>query len=140
MTLALECHVMTTLDTPATIRDLLEAVDSPWVRPNFDPVNMIGGLPDLYDTAGAMERMWEALGSHYTQSAHVKDIIARPEFVLHLDEVASGRGWLDLAAFFAICRRLGDGAALIVEHLPIDEVDDALQVVRDAAAEAGVTF
>ena len=138
--LALECHVMTTLDTPAAIRDIIEAVDSPWVRPNFDPVNMIGGLPDLYDTAGAMERMWEALGSHYTQSAHVKDIIARPDFVLHLDEVAPGQGWLDLAAFFAICQRLGEGAALIVEHLPVDQVDAALQVVREAASEAGVTL
>ena len=42
--LALECHVLTTLDTPEHMRDILEAVDSPYVRANLDPANFVGDL------------------------------------------------------------------------------------------------
>lgn len=137
---ALECHVMTTLSTPAAIKEILDAVDSPWIRANFDPVNMLGSLPEMYDNASVMERMWEVVGGHYACSAHIKDVVARAEFVLHIDEVAPGKGLLDLPTFFAVCQRLGDNPAVIVEHLPVDEVAQALEVVRDAATRAGVNF
>ncbi len=137
---ALECHVMTTLSTPTDIKEILDAVDSSWIRANFDPVNMLGSLPELYDNAGVMERMWEVVGGHYTSSAHIKDVVARAEFVLHIDEVAPGKGLLDLPTFFEVCQRLGENPAVIVEHLPVDEVEGALEVVRDAATKAGVNF
>lgn len=137
---ALECHVMTTLSTPTAIKEILDAVDSSWVRANFDPVNMLGSLPELYDNARVMEQMWEVVGGHYTSSAHIKDVIARAEFVLHIDEVAPGKGLLDMPTFFAVCQHLGDDPALIVEHLPADEVEGALEAVREAASKAGVTF
>lgn len=139
VTLALECHVLTTLDTPAQVRQVLEAVGSPWVRANFDPVNLIGDLTSLWDTTSAMKRMWEAVGPYYARSAHVKDVRAEPELVLHLTEVAPGLGELDLTTFFSICRRLGDGVAIIVEHLPAAEAAEALRRVARLADASGMT-
>ncbi|MDB5074504.1 MAG: hypothetical protein JWO42_683 [Chloroflexi bacterium] len=136
--LALECHVLTTLDTPEHIREVLEAVDSPWVRANFDPVNLIGDLTTLYDNGAAMSRMWQTLGPYYAASAHIKDIAVLPELVLHLAEVPPGEGLLDFKAFFDICRGLGDGATLIVEHLSVEQVGPAFTFVKDAARLHGV--
>ncbi|HEY8284710.1 MAG TPA: sugar phosphate isomerase/epimerase family protein [Chloroflexota bacterium] len=138
--LALECHVLTTLDSPAHIRAILEAVGSPWVRANFDPVNLIGDLPTLYGNAAAMLNMREELGPYYAPSAHIKDIAALPELVLHLAEAPPGEGLLDYAAFFEVCRVLGNGAALIVEHLNIEQLDPALAFVKAAARRHGIVL
>jgi sugar phosphate isomerase/epimerase len=138
VTLALECHALTTLDTPEHIRDVLAAVSSPWVRANFDPVNLIGDLATLYDNAAAMSRMGRMLGPYYAPSAHIKDIAVLPELVLHLAEAPPGEGLLDYAAFFDVCRGLGAGAALIVEHLEVEQLSGALAFVKDAARLHGV--
>ena len=50
--LALECHVTTALDTPEHIREIVQAVDSPWVRANFDPVNLLGDFGKVWHNAG----------------------------------------------------------------------------------------
>jgi sugar phosphate isomerase/epimerase len=131
--LALECHVLTTLDSPTHIRAVLQAVGSPWVRANFDPVNLIGDLPTLYDNAAAMRGMGEELSPYYAPSAHIKDIQVLPELVLHLAEVPPGEGILDYGAFFAVCQTLGNGAALIIEHLRTEQLDGALAFVKAAA-------
>ena len=136
--LALECHVLTTLDTAEHIQDILQAVDSPWVRVNFDPVNLIGDLSTLYANGDAMRRVATLLAPFYAPCAHVKDIAPQPELVLHLAEVPPGEGLLDYEAFFSICRQLGDGTALVVEHLPAEQTPQALDFVRQAATRYGI--
>jgi len=138
---ALECHLLTTLDSPDSIAEVLEAVDSPWIVANFDPVNLIGDLPTLYNSGEAVRRMWKGVGARWSRrSIHLKDIAVRPEFVLHLSEVPPGEGLLDYAAVFAICRELDEGAALIVEHLDDGQVPAALRFVRSQAVTCGVTI
>lgn len=138
--LALECHVLTTLDTPERIAAVIDAVGSEAVRANFDPVNLLGDLPSVYASGAAMRRMWEVLGPRYAPSAHVKDIAPRPGLVVHLDEVPPGEGLLDRTAFFEVCRGLGHDAALIVEHLPAGAVESALRFVAAEAQEAGISL
>lgn len=138
--LALECHVLTTLDTPEHIRAILDAVGSSWVRANFDPVNLLGDLPSLYQNGDFIRRTIAQLAPHYVACAHVKDIAPAPAFVLHLDEVPPGEGLLDFDAFFDACAALGDGAALVVEHLPAEQVPVALAFVRRGAARRGIVL
>jgi sugar phosphate isomerase/epimerase len=138
--LALECHVLTTLDTPEHIAEVVQAVDSPWVRVNFDPVNLLGDLPSLFANGEAIRRMAGVLAPYYAPSAHVKDILAQADLVLHLAEAPPGAGLLDYEAFFTVCRRLGSGASLVVEHLPAAQVPAALAFVRNAAAEHEIEF
>jgi sugar phosphate isomerase/epimerase len=138
--LALECHVTTALDTPAHIREVLEAVDSPWVRANFDPVNLLGSLDAVWDNASAMREMWDAIGVRYAPSAHVKDVRPDAELVVHISEAPPGQGALDLDVFFDVCQRLGEGAALIVEHLPRSEALAAISYVKLEAERRGHAF
>jgi sugar phosphate isomerase/epimerase len=138
--LALECHVTTALDTPEHIREVIQTVDSPWVRANFDPVNLLGDFSRVWANADAMRHMWRTLGECYTRSAHIKDVCADPELVVHISEAPPGKGLLDLDAFFEVVANLGEDTAVIVEHLPAGQALAALEYVKQAATARGFTF
>jgi sugar phosphate isomerase/epimerase len=137
---AMECHVTTALDTPEHIREVLDAVDSPWVVANFDPVNLLGSFQKVWSNGAEMRHMWETIGPRYAKSAHIKDVRADPELVVHISEAAPGQGQLDLDVFFEVCERLGDGTAVIVEHLPTDQTLAAIAYVKQAAIAREITF
>jgi sugar phosphate isomerase/epimerase len=138
--LALECHVTTALDTPEHIRDIVQAVESPWVRANFDPVNLLGDFSKVWHNAAAMRHMWQTLGRCYAKSAHIKDVRADPELVVHISEAAPGQGMLDLDAYFEVVSQLGEETAVIVEHLPADQALAAIAYVKQAGEQRGFTF
>ena len=138
--LALECHVTTALNTPEHIRDVLDAVNSPWVRANFDPVNLLGDFSAVWRNGDAMRHMWQILGGRYAKSAHIKDVVADPELVVHISEAAPGDGELDLEAYFEVVRQIGEDTAVIVEHLPADRALIAIDYVRDQIKNRGFTL
>jgi sugar phosphate isomerase/epimerase len=137
---SLEPQVMTTIGDVETILTVVEAVGHPALRVNFDPVNLLGTLPAVYASAAAIRAIGDRLGSVLAPSAHVKDIRPEPALVLHLEEVPPGEGFIDWAAYFAVCQGLGDGAALIVEHLEGDDVAGALVRVSQMARAHGIAF
>jgi len=138
--LALECHVTTALDTPEHIREVVQAVDSPWIRANFDPVNLLGDFSKVWANAEAMRHMWQILGGCYAKCADIKDVRADPELVVHISEAPPGQGMLDLDAFFEVIAHLGEDTAVMVEHLPADQALAAITYVKDAAEQRGFTF
>jgi len=138
--LSLEPHVQTTISDPDTIAAIAAAVDHPALRVNFDPVNLVGTLPEVFDAAAAIGRMGARMGSFLGPSAHVKDIRPLPELVLHLAEVSPGEGYVDWAAYFEVCRSLGEGAALIVEHLHGDAVEPAIAATIQLAQRHGIAL
>jgi sugar phosphate isomerase/epimerase len=140
VTLALECHVTTALDSPEHIREILDAVDSRYVRANFDPVNLLGDFQKVWSNGHAMRHMWKTLGTCYTKSAHIKDVVTDADFVVHISEAAPGEGFLDLDAYFEVCTQLGEDTAVIVEHLPADRARAAIDYVKQAAQQRGHTF
>lgn len=141
---ALECHVLTTLDTPEHIAEILAGVGSPWIKANFDPVNLIGGLGAAYDTAGAMRHMVELLRPYYVPVAHLKDVAVKVDgFPLQLEEVPPGRGLVDFDVLLELAAQLGESPTLVLEHLTAQQVEPALSYVNSAiarfeAARAGV--
>jgi sugar phosphate isomerase/epimerase len=138
--LALECHVTTALDTPEHIRDVLDSVGSSWVRANFDPVNLLGNFSAVWHNAEAMRHMWQTLDGRYAKSAHIKDVTADPELVVHISEAAPGDGLLDLDAYFEIVRQIGEDTAVIVEHLPADRALVAIDYVKDQLHQRGFSL
>ena len=138
--LALECHAMTALDTPEHITEIIQSVGSTWVRANFDPVNLLGDLPKVWANAEVMRHMWQTVGACYAKSAHIKDVRADPEFVVHISEAPPGQGVLDVDAFFEVVRHLGEDTAVIVEHLPPDQALAAIGYVKHAAEQRHFTI
>jgi sugar phosphate isomerase/epimerase len=132
---ALEPHVLTVLDTPARIADILSRVDSPWIGVNLDPVNLLDGLAALYDSDSHLDRVFASLGP-FARSGHLKDAYVEHQFVLHLSECPLGEGLFDVPAFVERFARLLPGGWLFLEHLPDALVDRAARVAAALISEA----
>jgi sugar phosphate isomerase/epimerase len=137
--LALEGHVVSTLDTPERLREVLEAVDSPALGHNVDPVNMIGNLTDAYATSAFLGRLFGQLGP-YIVAAHAKDLRVQDRLVLHLEECPIGQGLMDQVTFLDLFEAVCPEGYVLIEHLPDDQVPAAKQALDAAAHQAGLVW
>jgi sugar phosphate isomerase/epimerase len=137
--LALEGHVVSSLDTPERLREVLEAVGSPALRHNVDPVNMIGSLRDAYDSTAFLGRLFAVLGP-FIVAAHAKDLRVEDRLVLHLQECPIGEGLLDQVTFLQLFEAVCPDGYVMIEHLPDDQIPAAKRSLDAAAAQAGLTW
>jgi sugar phosphate isomerase/epimerase len=139
--LALECHLITALDTPEHIREVVDAVGSPSIKVNFDPVNLLDGVDAVFDSGARMDAMLTELGPRYHWTAHAKDVLIEPRLALHLEEAVCGDGQLDWPAYLRCAERLGTPerpAAVLVEHMPAFLARRGLAFLRAQATAAGI--
>lgn len=135
--LALECHVTTTLNSPAAVRRVIERTGSQWIKANIDPVNFIPDFATAYDTTAMLHDLFDTLGE-YAAAAHIKDVVVGDDLVVHIDEAIPGRGMLDFDTFFReFEERLPDGFAF-VEHLQEPDIPEALAFVRSKLNELDI--
>ncbi len=137
--LALEGHVLSPLDSPARVREVLDAVGSAALRFNSDPVNFVGTLADAYDTRGLIDRLFGELGDR-TVCAHLKDVCVEERLVLHIAECSPGEGLLDLPAFLAGFERCCPEGYVMIEHLPPERVPAAKQAIDAALVTADLRW
>jgi sugar phosphate isomerase/epimerase len=131
--IALEPHVLTVLDRPDRVADVVARVDSPWIGVNLDPVNLLDGLPALYDSGSHLDRVFAALGP-VARSGHLKDAYVEHEFVLHLSECPLGEGLFDVIGFIERFAAVLPDGWLFVEHLPDGQVDRAARFASELIA------
>jgi sugar phosphate isomerase/epimerase len=137
MVLAIEGHVLSLLDTPQRMRALIEAVGSPALRFNTDPVNFIGTVHDVYDNGPLLDALVSELGP-VTAAAHFKDLALHDALVLHIDEVVIGEGHLDYGRLLPQLEALDPEMYGIIEHLPDEKIPLAQAGLLKAAQRAGV--
>jgi len=139
VTLAIEGHVLSPLDSAHRVAELLDAVASSVLKFNVDPVNFIGTVRDVHDTRRVLNELFDLLGAEIV-AAHAKDCRLGDALVVHIEEVVPGDGTLDqglfLRRFTACCP---DGYVLI-EHLSDEKVPAAREAVCRAAEQAGLTW
>lgn len=139
MPLAVEAHVLSPLYTPAIVREVLDAVASPVLKFNADPVNLIGSLEQAFDSMPLLDEIFEQLRDRIV-CAHAKDVTVQNRLVLHLEECVPGQGFLDhecfLRRFEAACPR----GVVLIEHLPPERVPEARRALLEFAARAGLQF
>lgn len=137
---SVECHQLTAMRSPEVIRRVLDAVDSPSVLANFDPVNLLDSANAVYRNAELVPAMLDTMGPRLADTIHIKDVVVRTPLVCHIDEVVPGHGWLDFGALFDALREHGTTRRLIVEHLPAEQTREAVAWVRAKAAEHGLVL
>ncbi len=71
--LAVEAGVVSPLHSPARVKAFIDAVASPALGFNQDPVNLVGCLEDAWDTTRLVNECFDVLGEH-TIGAHAKDV------------------------------------------------------------------
>jgi sugar phosphate isomerase/epimerase len=137
--IGVEGHLLTTVDSPERMLALIDAVGSPYILANCDPVNFIGTLSDYYDTASLLRRFIVPLAGRIA-CAHAKDIVLENRLALHLDEGAPGEGGLDYVMFLQLLAQNAPDTSLIVEHVPVERAIAGAAYVVDQAARAGVSL
>ena len=137
--LAVEGGVVCPLFSSARTRDFFDAVDSPAMGYNMDPVNYIANLEMAYDTTSLLNDLFDQLG-HVTIAAHAKDFTVVDGLLPHFDEAVIGDGMLDQDTFLRRMLSVRPDAHVLIEHLPDDLIPAARDGLNAAAANAGIEW
>ena len=137
--LAIEGGAVSPLATPELVRDVIDAVGSPILRFNADPVNFVRSLDDLYNTTSLIHRLFDLCGP-YTVCAHAKDLTCDHALLPRMRECLLGEGYCDqvtfLQRFEACCPR----GFVLIEHLPDDQIPAAKKNLDAAVQRAGLRW
>ena len=134
--LCVEGHQLVTLEDADVTRDVLDAVGSPCVRCDFDPVNWIT-LKTVFHAGPAIEAMMDTLGGRIA-SAHAKDIVIQDRQTLHLEPVPVGRGLLDYPTFLRRMETLDPDHPVIVESVGEGDLPEVSAFLHTLARKLGI--
>ena len=134
--LSLEGHQVVVLENAEITREVLDAVDSPWVRSDLDPANWIT-LKTVFDTTSAINHMFDVLGQHIV-SGHAKDISIDPSHIIHLPTDAPGSGQIDFRTYLRRMEALDPEYPLIVEGASTDQLPATSAFLHQLAAELNI--
>ncbi len=134
--LSLESHQLVTLKTPEITLEVLDEVDSPWVRCDYDSANWIT-LETVFDTTSALNHHFDLLGK-YMVSCHAKDIWIENKLALHLQDGCPGKGLMDFKTLFRRMEDLNPDYPVISEGNSTDELPAVSELFHRTAAELGI--
>lgn len=137
--IAVEAGVVSPLYSPTRVREFIEAVGSPALGFNQDPVNLVGTLEDAWDTTRLVHECFDVLGEH-TIGAHAKDVRIVDGLFPGFEEAEIGVGLLDHVTFLRRLQAVAPDAHVLIEHLPQDRFPAAVRALTAFATEAGVAW
>jgi L-ribulose-5-phosphate 3-epimerase len=123
--LALEHHVATVLRTPTQLLRLLERFPSEHLQIVCDPYNLFS--VELMPAQERLTREYLALLEDRFVLAHLKDVAVEGA---HTTRPAFGAGGFEQGPYLDFLRRDRPDLALIVEHLPPEEVEATVALIR----------
>ena len=134
--LSLESHQLVTLKSPEVTLDVLDRVDSPWVRCDYDSANWIT-LDTIYDTASAVNHHLDLLG-HHIVSCHAKDIWVENRLAVHLQDGCPGKGNMDFATLFRRMEDLSPDYPVIAEGNSTQELPYVSDLFHEIAEDLDI--
>ena len=139
LTLVMETHAVSIMDSPETCREIVERVGSDRLRIVMDFVNHFQTLRQVYDSVDRLNHIFDVMGP-VAPMAHIKDISVQNGLVLHLNEEVPGEGELDLSVALQRFDALYPDGYGLIEHLPAEKIPLANANVRRIAAENGINI
>ncbi|MAS38315.1 MAG: hypothetical protein CL610_30235 [Anaerolineaceae bacterium] len=134
--LSLEAHQLVTLETPEIVREVLDEVDSPWVRSDYDSANWIT-LKDVFDTGAAIDHHFDVLGKHIV-SCHAKDAWVENRLVVHIEDGCPGHGNVDFRTLFRRMEALSPDYPVIVEGAKTEDLPTVSAMFQQIADELNI--
>lgn len=134
--LSLENHQLVTTCTPEITLEILDEVDSPWIRCDYDSANWIT-LYEIYDTGAALDHHFDLLGKHMV-SCHAKDIWVENRLALHLHDGCPGKGNMDFATLIRRMEALSPDYPVIAEGNSTAELPEVSRLFHDTAQALGI--
>jgi sugar phosphate isomerase/epimerase len=125
---------------PDSYLRLIKAVDRKAFGVHMDVCNAVNSPERFYNSGALIDELFRKLGP-WIASCHAKDLAWIPEYNVHFQEVAPGKGVVDYKAYLRNLAALPKDAPLMMEHLKTAEDYDGGQVyIRKTGAEIGVSF
>jgi sugar phosphate isomerase/epimerase len=137
--LAIEAGAVCPLNSPERVRDVIDAVGSPALRFNADPVNLVASWDDVYNTTSLINRLFDVCGE-YVVCAHGKDITYESSLTLRLNECPLGDGQFDQVTYLRRFEACCPNGFVLIEHLSDEAVPAAKRNLDRAAAAAGLSW
>lgn len=139
VSISLEPHTANVANNIENTLDLLELIGVKNVGITLDIVNYCT-VEAYYDTTALIDKYANGLRDCIID-VHIKDVVILPEMIVYMKECSPGLGNLNLVRYLEkIDEILKDDAWAIVEHVPAEETEAALDTVLEAARTAGVSF
>jgi sugar phosphate isomerase/epimerase len=127
-------------DGPDAYMDLIRAVARPAFGVHLDVCNVINSPRRFYESGDVIRECFRKLG-RWIVSCHAKDLAWVPEYNVHFQEVAPGRGQVDYRAYLSELAKLFTDAPLMLEHLKTPaEYDEGRTYIRKIGDSVGVKF
>lgn len=136
---AVEGGAVSPLYSARRVRDFIEAVGSPALGFNQDPVNFVGSLEDAYDTTHFLNEFFDLTGE-FTLGAHAKDFTVIDQLMVRFEEAEIGSGLLDHVTFLQGMQRVCPTGHVLIEHLPPERYAAAAVEYRKYASLAGIEW
>ena len=126
-------------ESPEEYLQLIKDIDREGFAVHLDYANMINSIGRYRDSSGFIRRCFELLAPHI-RSIHAKDLLLDDvRLPLCIEEVAPGKGSIDLGLVLKLADALGD-VPVFVEHLPDHEAYlAATNHMRAVAQRNGLT-
>lgn len=134
--LSLESHQLVTLKDAETTLAILDEVNSPWVRCDYDSANWIT-LDTVFETGRALDHHFDLLGKHMV-SCHAKDIWIENKLCLHLQDGCPGKGLMDFKTLFRRMEALNPDYPVISEGNNTEELPAVSALFHNTAKELGI--
>ena len=139
LTLVMETHAISIMDSPETCREVVERVGSDRLRIVMDFVNHFQTLRQVYESEERLNHIFDVMGQ-VAPMAHIKDIRVENGLVLHLNEEVPGEGELELSVALKRFDALYPDGYGLIEHLPKEKIPLANANVRKIAADNRVNI
>lgn len=137
ITVVLETHVTTTLNTPETIRRVIERTGSKRLKLNLDPCNFVGDLQTAFNLPPMLQHLFDVLGE-YVATVHLKDFLLEDRFVVHITETVIGTGLMDFDTILRLVHQTKPDAYVVIEHLPISLIPLAKRNLTQKIKDLGL--
>ena len=125
-------------DSPDSYLRLIKAIDRKQFAVHLDIVNMINSPRRYFFNSEFIKECLEKLGP-YIKSCHIKDVILKQSFIVHIEEVRPGLGKIDYRTLLRELKKLSVDIPLMLEHLQSEEeYQKAGEYLRSIGKEVGV--
>jgi sugar phosphate isomerase/epimerase len=131
--LSLEGAQTVTLESARVTREVLDAVDSAWVRSDYDSANWLT-LKTVFDTTTALNHDFDILGQHII-SCHAKDAWPVNHLNVQVDQGCPGHGRVDFKTLFRRMEALSPEYPVIAEGNSTEELPEVSALFHRIADE-----
>jgi sugar phosphate isomerase/epimerase len=137
VTVVIETHLLTIMDSPESNRDILAQVGSNRLTVVMDYVNHFQTMHQVFNSTDRLNHIYDVMGP-VSGVGHCKDMVVDSGLTLHLNESMPGQGQLDMVTALRRWEQQFPEGYMLLEHLADEQYPEAAANVHAILADAGI--